>query len=401
MDTSAPSAALRDTLPLPLMAGIAALPPLAIDMYLPALPQIAGDFGADLSVIQNSLSIFLVGFGSGLLLFGPLSDRFGRRPLALFGLMGFALASLCLTLSTNATLFILFRLLQGFLGSAATVTIPAMIRDCYGKDAAKGMSSMMMIMLIAPLLAPLLGSLALQLGPWEGVFGSLTVYALTLLGLAWWKLPETWVRSGQARSILGNYKLILGTRGIHIDLVSFMLASLAFFTYLTAVSFVYITYYGTSEILFGILFACSASALITANFINSRVVSRVGPRRMLHYGQASAVSCALALVIFTWLEWGLWPTVVAFVGMVGSLGICAVNADALVLIQFPHQASSASAVTGTLRFGFGALAGPILHWAYDGTPLHVGLVLLTVLGVSAGLQIIRSIIYAPERSANA
>jgi DHA1 family bicyclomycin/chloramphenicol resistance-like MFS transporter len=389
MDNSAPSAALRDSLPLPLMAGIAALPPLAIDMYLPAMPQIAASLGADISMIQNSLSIFLVGFGSGMLLFGPLSDRHGRRPLALFGLCGFALASLLLTFSPNAMLFLAFRLLQGFLGSAATVTVPAMIRDCYGKDAAKGMSTMMMIMLVAPLLAPLLGSLALHVGPWQGIFGSLTTYAVLLLGLSWLKLPETKPGGGERRSFLGNYKLILGKRGIHIDLLSFMLASLAFFTYLTAVSFVYITYYGVGETTFGLLFACSASALILANFINARVVLRAGPRRMFHIGLSLATTCALLMTLVSWLQLGLIPTVISFVCMVGGLGICAVNADALVVIQFPHQASSASAVTGTLRFGFGSLAGPLLAWTYDGTPLPVGLVLVGALGISALLQVLR------------
>src|SRR5690554_3926134 len=137
--------------PLLLLAAIAALPPLAIDMYLPAMPGIADDLAAPIATIQTSLSIFLVGFGSGMLVFGPLSDRYGRRPLALFGLCGFALASLALGLSGSAGTFLLLRLLQGFLGSAASVTVPAMIRDCYGANTAKGMSSMTMIMLLAPL----------------------------------------------------------------------------------------------------------------------------------------------------------------------------------------------------------------------------------------------------------
>jgi DHA1 family bicyclomycin/chloramphenicol resistance-like MFS transporter len=278
------------------------------------------------------------------------------------------------------------------------VTVPAMNRDCYGKDAAKGMSTMMMIMLVAPLLAPLLGSLALQLGPWQGIFASLTVYASLLLLLAWWKLPETKPNHGERRSILGNYKLILSKHGIHIDLLSFMLASLAFFTYLTAVSFVYITYYGVDKTTFGLLFACSASALIVANFINARVVTRVGPRRMFHLGLSLATTCALLMTLVSWQQLGLAPTVLAFVGMVGGLGICAVNADALVVIQFPHQASSASAVTGTLRFGFGAMAGPLLALGYDGTPLPVGLLLLGTLCLSGVLQLLRGYLHHGQQA---
>src|SRR5690606_7608202 len=109
MTQDAPSLAMRDKLPLPLMAAIAALPPLAVDMYLPAMPQIAENLGAELSTIQNSVSVFLLGFGLGMLFFGPFSDRFGRRPMALFGLTGFLLASLLVTLSADATMFLLFR----------------------------------------------------------------------------------------------------------------------------------------------------------------------------------------------------------------------------------------------------------------------------------------------------
>jgi len=384
---------MRDTLPLPLMAAIAALPPLAVDMYLPAIPQIATNLNTQISSIQNSLSIFLLGFGLGMLVFGPFSDRYGRRPLVLLGLTGFALTSLCLTLSTSSQWFLLFRLLQGFLGSAATVVIPAMIRDCYGRDTARGMSAVSMIMLVAPLLAPLMGSAVLAIMPWQGIFGFLTLYPVVLFALTWWRLPETRPASdGSApRSLLANYGVILGKREIYLDLLCYMLSSMAFFTYLTSVSFVYITWFGVSETVFGILFAGSACALILANFINVRVVSSIGPRRMLDIGLGLGCLCGAALVGITWLELGLYWTVACFICIVGSLGICAVNADALVLIQFPQQASSASAVTGTLRFGFGALSGPILAYTYNGTPLPVALVLLAMLVGAALMQGLRQL----------
>lgn len=373
------------------MAAIAALPPLAIDMYLPAIPGIAENLTTEISVIQNSLSIFLIGFGLGLLLFGPCSDRFGRRPLALLGITGFALSSFFLSISETATSFLLFRLLQGFLGSAATVVIPAMIRDCYGKDTAKGMSSVTMIMLLAPMVAPLMGSLLLTMGNWEIIFKALTVYAvaLFLFTLRW--LPETRPHDpdSKPRSFLGNYKIILANRRIYLDLLSFMLSALAFFTYLTSVSFIYITYFGVSEILFGILFACTASSLIMANFINVRVVSRFGPRKMMHAGMFTGGFFAALLILVSLLDINVYWTLGCFIFIIGSLGILSVNADSLILIEFPHQASSASAVTGTLRFGFGAMAGPILAIVYNGTPVPVAiLIFITLLGAGA-CQVLR------------
>lgn len=394
MSNTESDTSLRDRLPLPLMAAIAALPPLAVDMYLPAIPQIASDLGTEISTVQNSLSIFLVGFGLGMLIFGPFSDRYGRRPLALFGLTGFAIASLFLTLTTSGTAFLALRLLQGFLGSAATVVIPAMIRDSYGKDTAKGMSAVTMIMLIAPLLAPLLGSLVLTFSPWEGIFAALTLYPIVLFALTWRLLPETRPADtgGPRRTILGNYKIIMGNRRIWLDLVSFMLAALAFFAYLTSVSFVYITWYGVSETLFGILFACSAAALILANFINVRVVSRYGPRRLMHIGLGCGSVFTLLLLLVMSSGMSLGWAVAGFICMVGCLGIAAVNADALILLEFPQQASSASAVTGTLRFGSGALAGPILAWTYDGTPVPVAILLVCALSGAALVQVLRSVI---------
>jgi DHA1 family bicyclomycin/chloramphenicol resistance-like MFS transporter len=388
MDTSAPSAHLRASLPLLLMAAIAALPPLAVDMYLPAIPQIADDFSTSISTIQNSLSIFLLGFGSGMLVYGPLSDRYGRRPLALFGLAAFALSSAMLVLSPSGFWFLALRLLQGFLGSAATIVIPAMIRDCYGKDTAKGMSTVFMIMLVAPLVAPLLGSLTLLVFPWEGIFGFLALYAATLLLLTWRWLPET-LATQQARGVdaqkrpglLNSYRVILGQPRIYCDLVCYMLSALAFFTYLTSVSFLYITWFGASETLFGVLFAFSAGALIVANWVNVRLVSRQGPRRLMRIGLLLGLGFALLLQLVLMLGWGLYWTVAMFVCIVGCLGISSVNADALVLIQFPQHASSASAVTGTLRFGFGALAGPILAWTHNDTPAPIAwLVVLSLAG---------------------
>jgi DHA1 family bicyclomycin/chloramphenicol resistance-like MFS transporter len=377
------------------MAAIAALPPLAVDMYLPAMPQIAGSLQVELSTIQNSLSVFLLGFGLGMLFFGPFSDRFGRRPMALFGLAGFFVSSLFLTFSNTATLFLLFRFLQGFLGSAATVNVPAMIRDCYGKDTAKGMSTVMIIMLIAPLVAPLLGSLALMLYSWHGIFAALTIYSVILIVLTWWRLPETRpdLAPGERRTMFGNYRIILGNRRIWLDLCTYILLALTFFTYLTSASFLYITWYGASETVFGFLFATTALSLIAVNLINVRVVTRFGSRRMVRTGLALGTGFTLALVVIAVAGLGLYWMVAAFFFITGSLGIAWVNADALVVIEFPKQASSASAVIGTLRFGVGSLAGPVLAWFYDGTPLPVAVLMLCCMGGAGLFQLLRAFLH--------
>jgi DHA1 family bicyclomycin/chloramphenicol resistance-like MFS transporter len=381
---------LKDKLPLPLMASISALPPLAIDMYLPAIPGMAESLNTEISTIQLSLSVFLVSFAFGMLFFGPLSDRFGRRPLAMVGLTGFALASLGLTFSPNAEWFLLFRFFQGALGSAATVVIPAIIRDCFGKDTAKGMSTVTMIMLTAPLVAPLVGSTLLVVSSWRAIFLVLSLYALVVLGLTIWKLPETLPPKSDDKptSFLRNYLFILTCRAIYPYLGTFLLSSLAFFTYLTAAPFLYITWFGVSEFAFGFLFTTTAASLILANFINVRHVSRQGSRRMMYMGLASAVCSAGLLFIATAMVNSLALTVACFFMIIGSLGIISVNAESLVLIEFPRQASSASAVTRTLRFSTGAMVGPILALIYTGTPLPVSALVLVAVTLAATIQVI-------------
>lgn len=373
---------MKYRLPLPLLAAIAALPPLAVDMYLPAIPGIADSLSTEISTIQNSLSVFLMGFGLGQLFFGPLSDRYGRRPLAFFGLLCFGIFSGAIAFSTSADMFLLFRLLQGFLGAAASVVIPAMVRDSFGQDTAKGLSKVMMIMLVAPLIAPLGGSFLLQFGSWEIIFQALGFYGFAMLLLAVWRLPETRPQSVSAtppKNFLSNYRIIFAKRSIYWDLVTFILVALSFFTYLTSVSFIYISYYGVSETLFGILFAVAASALIAANWLNSLLVSRVKPRLMLCWGLVVAVLFSICLVLVNLFEFSVYWTVCCFFVIVGSLGIISVNNDSLILIEFPDQASSASAVIGTMRFGTGALAGPLLALIYNGTPVPITVMILVLL----------------------
>lgn len=141
-----------------LLAATVAITPFAVDMYLPAMPIIAHDLQSHIGTVQQSLSVFLAAYGAGMLIFGPLADKWGRRPLALFGVSGFALASLFLTFSSSIESFLIARAAQAFCGAAATVIVPGIVRHLYKEHTAKGMSYMSLIMMLAPLLAPTIGS---------------------------------------------------------------------------------------------------------------------------------------------------------------------------------------------------------------------------------------------------
>ncbi|BDM64631.1 hypothetical protein NFHSH190041_20830 [Shewanella sp. NFH-SH190041] len=167
---------------LPLLAAIIAISPMAIDMYLPAMTTIAAAFATDMVLVQQSMSLYLAGYALGMLFFGPLADRYGRKPLLLGGLLGFMLAGLLLSITTSLPQFLLCRLLQAIAGAAVTVVVPGYIRQLYGANTAKGMSYVMMIMMLAPLLAPGLGSVILALYTWQTIFILLSGYAALLLG---------------------------------------------------------------------------------------------------------------------------------------------------------------------------------------------------------------------------
>lgn len=366
---------------LPLLAAILAVSPLAVDMYLPAMPTLAAHLGTDMPMIQNSLSIYLLGYALGLILFGPMADKYSRRKLVLFGIGGFVVASLLLPLVENVEQFLAIRFIQAFISSAATVVVPATIREFYGKDTAKGLSYVSMIMMVAPMIAPSIGSVLLVAHSWQLIFYVLSGYSLLVFILVAKFLPEV-VRTQQAQelSFIQRYKIVFANREARLDIITSMVISLAFFAYITAIPFVYLEVFATSEFTFSLLFALNVLALMTAHFTNTRLVVRKGSRAMLWYGLTLACIAACALVLVNYFALPLVYTVMAILPLMGSISMVAVNSDALILTKFPEQSGTATAVIGTLRWGIGALAGPILAYFYNGTALpFAGLMFTSVL----------------------
>ncbi len=368
---------------LPLLASIMALSPLAIDMYLPAMPILAKHLGTDMPMVQNSLSIYLLGYAFGLILFGPMADKYSRRKMVLLGISGFLVASLLLPFVTNIEQFLSLRFIQAFISSAATVVVPGTIREYYQKDTAKGLSYVSMIMMLAPMIAPSIGSILLVTHSWQLIFYVLSCYSVVVLLLVVKYLPEV-VRSSDSQakqiSFLARYKIVFSNSEARLDIISSMIISLAFFAYITAIPFVYLTVYKISEFSFSILFGITVVALMTAHFTNTRLVVRKGSRKMLWYGLTLSVVSSLALFLANLLSMPLIFTVLSILPLMGSISMVAVNSDALVLTKFPEQSGTATAVIGTLRFGIGALAGPILAYYYDGSALpFAGLMFFSVL----------------------
>ena len=360
-----------------LLAAIVATTPLAIDMYLPAMPLMAQQLDTTIAMVQQSLSIFLAFFGISMLICGPLADSLGRRPLAIFGLTGFVLASLALSLVSSIEWFLFWRALQAFCGAAATVVVPGIVRHIYQEHTAKGMSYVSMIMMLAPLLAPAIGSGILWLASWQMIFITLAGYALLVLLVSIKALPEIKAADSPKNiALLAGYKLVFANKSAWPDIATSMFASFSFFCFLTAVPFVYIQYFGVNEQQFSLLFGFNVVMLMLANLINSKLVTRLGPQRMLSAGLAIALVCASALTLVNVWQFDLRYTVLAIAPLMACLSLIATNADAMILMKFPDNSGSATAVIGTLRFGIGALAGPLLALFYTGTPVPFTLLML-------------------------
>ncbi|MEH6650132.1 MAG: Bcr/CflA family multidrug efflux MFS transporter [Motiliproteus sp.] len=362
-----------------LLGALAATAPLAIDMYLPALPAMAEGLNRPINQIQQTLTVFMLGYALCQLIYGPLSDRFGRRPVMLFGMMLFSVASLICTLAVDLEQLLLARTLQALGGGAASVVVTALVRDLYrGEAAARMMSLVVMSMTLAPLLAPLVGGQVLLWFGWRTIFLLLTLLGAVLSLVIWLRLPETRQTTPQRfslRRMLCDYKQVLGHRQAMGYLLCGSFSTAGMFAFITASPFVYIEYYGVSEALYGLLFGCNIVLMMLLNWVNSRIIMRTGLATMI--GRASlfqAIIGMLLLVSVLVLDQlaALFPLLVLFVGCIGLLGA---NCSAAVVSPFDRTAGSAAAILGTSRFLIGGLTAVAVSLLHDETALPMAMVI--------------------------
>jgi DHA1 family bicyclomycin/chloramphenicol resistance-like MFS transporter len=228
----------------------------------------------------------------------------------------------------------------------------------------------------------------LWLSEWRSIFAALAIYGTIIFALVWKWLPEISQPINpdavkKPARFFSGYKVVFSNPQARPMIASMMFGSFAFFCFITAVSFLYIHYFGVSEQVFSLLFGVNVMCLMIANFINSRLVTRYGPLRMLRTGLSIGVISALVLCLVNYWELGIAYTVIAIAMLMGALSLMGTNADAILLMKFPHNTGTTTAVVGTLRFGSGAFAGPLLAFFYNGTAMPFSLLMLA--GVSGVL----------------
>jgi DHA1 family bicyclomycin/chloramphenicol resistance-like MFS transporter len=356
-----------------LLGALVAFGPLSIDLYLPALPAIAAGLRASAEAIQLSVTIFLAGFTAGMLLYGPLSDRYGRRPVMLGGILLFTLASLACVLVGAAGQLLVARFFQALGGGAASVLARAVVRDLFAPlEAIRRLSMMAMVTAIAPLLAPLIGSSILLWFGWRGEFGVLLLWGALSLLVVWRFLPESLPAERRGQMTLGQafyaYRQILGDAGAIGLMLAGGMSFAAMFAYITGSPFVLIELHGLSPTIYGLIFASNAVGIFAANFFNSRLVRRHGAAQMARGGALAGLAAALLLgvTISTGL-FGLAGLIVPLFVVVSVTGLLGANCVGLLMSRFPHNAGAAAALFGASQFGFGTLASVGVSLAYDGS----------------------------------
>lgn len=361
-----------------MLASLAAIAPLAVDMYLPAMQDMAIDLAQPIEKIELSISTFLIGYAVGQLFGGPASDRFGRKPIIFLGLLIYIISSIILATTNHLDSMLFWRFMQALGGGAATVNSPAIVRDRFaGAQVAKTLSMVAMVMMSAPLIAPMLGSLIHATLGWRAIFWILSVYAVFIMLAFAIKLPES--RTKQERQALlikpfQSYKRILVDSMLQRYLLILTFAFSTMFVFLTSASYLYLEHYQQTPAMFPWLFGANIILMIVLNRTNIYFLNYYSPRQILTVGAIiqwlSAILLLASLLVFD----NLWLTLIPISIMVGSLGLISANGMSLALAHFRDISGTVAALIGVFEFAFGALFGVFWVYLHNHTPLPIAYV---------------------------
>lgn len=339
-----------------LLSALVAFGPLSIDMYLPSLPSIANDLETSVSAVQKTITIFLIGFSLGMLIYGPLSDRYGRKKLLLIGMIVYISSTIGCIFSKNIEQLQWFRLLQAIGGASASVLSRALVRDLFSNnEIPKILSLMHIITMIATLIAPLAGALIIEYFHWTGIFAFLLIYSIVCM--VWSKISiDSPAPSNSSLSIIDNYKAVLSNRYAWGFMLCNSFSFGGMFAYITASSFVFIHYYNFTPKQYAYLFAFNIFSIIIFTSINSRALKKYSSLHLLKFMSATSCVAGLYLGYLTYFEIEAVELLIfglmVFVGVTGSIGA---NSMANLLKILPKQAGTVSGLSVSIQFGMGAI----------------------------------------------
>ncbi len=382
----------RERLGLALLLGLAVgLDPLSIDTALPAAPEMAADLGTDLSAIQLSLSLFVFGMAAGQLVYGPMSDRFGRRPVILWALLLYAGASTALALAPGIGTLLAARLVQGFAAAAVQVVSRAIVRDRLDREAAsRVLSHVLLVLAIMPIAAPVIGAWLAEAAGWRSVFTVMLAYAAAVLAIHWRWLPETnEAPDRQAlvpRRLLAAFSTVAGNRLFWAYVACGTAAFAGLFSFLAGAPAAFVVFLGETPAAFGYFFALVMVGNLIGYPVGSRLVVRLGIDRLLTLGTLGGVASGIAVLALAAAgvadPWAIAAPVFCYMF---SFALILPPSTAGALSPFPSVAGAASSLLGVTQLGAGALAGALVSGFDDGTqiPLAVGIAAASIAGLAA------------------
>ncbi len=395
MDNSSESSTKEHTgLFVLIMTLVFALSPLAIDMYLPALPSMAKYFHSSIDAMEATVAVYLFGFAFGQLFFGAISDSLNKSHLMLLGLIGFSFSSIFIALSDSTGQLYFWRAVQAFT-SGTSVVVFAMIQQKYGQDADGGakrssqvISYIMSAVVIAPMLAPIVGGQLLIHFSWQMIFYVLAVFSmLALVTIQLFQMgskkiiPESQLKPLKIRQLAKGYKEIFSNSTTLAFILAGGFSFAGLFAFVSGSPFVYMEYFNVKSEQFGWLVALNAIAMVSMNLINAKLLGHIDPTRKLIFGGVLIFVVSIYLMIIALLNLGLMYVVAGVVMYVGCLGFTSANAIAGALASAKEYAGMLSGINGVLQFGIGATASALVSISASTSALTMN----SVMALSGGL----------------
>jgi DHA1 family bicyclomycin/chloramphenicol resistance-like MFS transporter len=364
---------------------------LSIDMMLPALPALGASLAASPDQVQLTLSLYLVGYALGQFVVGPVSDRFGRRPVLLTGLTVYTLASVACAMSRHIDLLIDARIVQGIAGCGGPVIVRAMVRDHFaGPRAAQTLSALTTVFAAGPLLAPIIGGAILVHLGWPAIFLAIAAMSAALVLAAWLALGESLAQPDMTAlrltRLVENYRTFATTRiSIGMGAVN-GLCWTGIFAFISASPYVFIGYYKVPPDHYGYYFGLSAVTLVAGAVTNRRLLRTMAGERVMRWGFGTLILGGAAALVVS-LTPASGPLSLMGCVMIYMFGQTLVqpNAVAAALEPLRHMAGMGSALLGVIQMLCGAAGGYAVNALYDGTPVPMGAAMLAAALACSGL----------------
>jgi len=377
---AAPLSGARRVELIVILGALTAFAPIAIDMYLPALPAIARAFGTPISGAEHSLAAFFFGFAFGQAFYGPLADRFGRKPPLYAGLLIFTLASFACAFAPNIDLFIVMRFLQALGASAGVVVARACVRDFFPpQEAPRVFAHMMLVLGAAPLLAPMLGGYLLIWFGWRAIFVLEGLIGLLGFALVFFRLKGTHTGAHRALhpfKILRDFGVLLADRRFSAYAFAAAASNAGLFAYITASPHVFIDIFHVPAERFGWFFGAIACALIIASQTAAHLMHRYSAHRVLMAAQIFQILSGVALIVFAASGFGgIWTIALGLMLYVGFNGAVSPAASGLAMAPFGLNAGMASALLGTVQFSGATLVALMVGATSPATALPLALII--------------------------